>query len=81
MGVGGGGVPPPRPLILNRVKEFMPKLFLPFLLMKVFRYRSSRPEVLCKIKVFLEISQNSKENTCARVSLLIKLQISGQQLY
>ena len=29
--------------------------------------------VLCK-KVFLEISQNSQENTCAKVSLLIKLQ-------
>ena len=27
----------------------------------------------CK-NVFLEISQNSQENTCARVSLLIKLQ-------
>ena len=25
-------------------------------------------------KVFLEISQNSSENTCARVSILIKLQ-------
>ena len=25
-------------------------------------------------KVFLEISQNSRENTCARVSILIKLQ-------
>ena len=38
-------------------------------------YRSSRssPKVLCK-NVFLEISQNSQENTCARVSLLIKLQ-------
>ena len=31
--------------------------------------RSSRPEVFCK-KVFLEISQNSQENTCARVSFL-----------
>ena len=29
--------------------------------------------VPCK-KVFLEISQNSQENTCARVSFLIKLQ-------
>ena len=29
--------------------------------------------VLCK-KVFFEISQNSQENTCARVSFLIKLQ-------
>ena len=27
-------------------------------------------------KVFLEISQNSQENTCARVSFLIKLQAS-----
>ena len=31
----------------------------------------------CSVKkVFLEISQNSQENTCARVSLLIKLQAS-----
>ena len=28
-------------------------------------------------KVILEISQNSQENTCARVSFLIKLQGSG----
>ena len=28
-------------------------------------------------KVFLKISQNSQENTCARVSFLIKLQASG----
>ena len=27
-----------------------------------------------KSKVFLEISQNSQENTCARVSILIKMQ-------
>ena len=32
-------------------------------------------------KVFLEISQNSQENTCARVSILIKLQALGLQLY
>ena len=35
--------------------------------------RSSRPEVFCK-KVLLKISQNSQENTCAKVSFLIKLQ-------
>ena len=29
--------------------------------------------VLCK-KLFLEISQSTQENTCARVSFLIKLQ-------
>ena len=27
--------------------------------------RSSRPEVLCKRKVFLKISENSQENICA----------------
>ena len=32
----------------------------------------------CSVKkVFLEISQNSQKNTCARVSFLIKLQASG----
>ena len=33
-------------------------------------FRSSRLEVFCKKGV---LSQNSQENTCARVSLLIKL--------
>ena len=37
------------------------------------RFRSSRSEVFCK-KVFLEILQNSHENTYTRVSFLIKLQ-------
>ena len=32
-------------------------------------------------KVFSKISQNSQENTCARVSFSTKLQASGQQLY
>ena len=32
------------------------------------------PEVLCKKKVFLAISQHSQENICARVSFLIKLE-------
>ena len=32
-------------------------------------------------KVFLKISQNSEENTCTRVSFLIKLKASGLQLY
>ena len=31
--------------------------------------------------VFLEILQNQQENTCAKVSFLIKLQASGLQLY
>ena len=32
-------------------------------------------------KVFFEILQNSQENTCARVSFLIKLQASGLQKF
>ena len=35
--------------------------------------RCSCPEVFCK-KVFIKISQNLQENTCARDSFLIKLQ-------
>ena len=36
----------------------------------------------CSVKkVFLEISQNLQENTCAIVSFLIKLQAWGLQLY
>ena len=31
-------------------------------------------------RLFLEISQNSQENTCARVSFLIKLQGSGNYI-
>ena len=38
---------------------------------QITRSRSSRPEVFCK-KVFLKISQNSQENTCARVSFFNK---------
>ena len=35
----------------------------------------------CSVKkVFLEISQNSQENVCARVSFLIKLHASGLQI-
>ena len=36
------------------------------------KVRSSRPDVFCE-KVFLEISQNSQENTCARASFLISV--------
>ena len=37
---------------------------------------------MCSVKkVFLEISQNSQENTCNRVSFLTKLQAWGQSLF
>ena len=36
----------------------------------------------CSVKeVFLEISQNSQQSSCARACFLIKLQASGLQLY
>ena len=36
----------------------------------------------CSVKrMFLEISRNLQENTCARVSFLIKLQALSMQLY
>ena len=48
-------------------------IFLLAALIKKTLSGSSRPEVLSK-KGFLEISQNSQENTCAKDSFLIKLQ-------
>ena len=51
-----------------------------FLLIYCEIFRSSRPEVFCK-KVFLNISQNSQENTRAKVPFLIKrLSIKKQTL-
>ena len=41
----------------------------------IFNLHKQPPEV------FLEISQTSQENTCARVTFLIKLQALGLQLY
>ena len=46
----------------------------------IYLGRSSRPEVVCK-KSVLRILQNSHENTCVRVTCLIKLQAWGLQLY
>ena len=57
-------------------KNFRKSLKLKKLRMLNFNlYRRIRPEVFYE-KVFLKISNNSEENTCARVSLLIKLQAS-----
>ena len=52
------------PVIMRRKQAFLMK------------YRSSHRKCSIK-KVFLEISQNSQENTCARVSFLMKFQASG----
>ena len=42
-----------------------------------FMFAEAATRCVLQKKVFLEISQNSQENTCARVSFLIKLQASG----
>ena len=49
-----------------------------FMHVKQWRYRSSQWRCSVK-KLFLEISQNSQENSCARVSFLIKLQPWGKK--
>ena len=49
-------------------------LFLPLFALQnvsLLSIQKQPPEVFCE-KVFLEISQNSQESTCARVSFLIK---------
>ena len=38
-------------------------------------------ELMSNMKSFLEILQNSQENTCDRVSILIKLQVSGDKIF
>ena len=49
---------------------------------KFFHFICRSSHQRCSVKkVFLEISQNSQENTCARVSFLIKLQATELQLY
>ena len=57
-------------------KDFQ-ALFFPtkLLLMVMMIVKNSRPVQRCSVKkVFLKILQNSQENTCARVSFLIKFQ-------
>ena len=51
-----------------------------FLKKIVLLFRSSHWRCSVK-KVFLKISQNSQDNTCVRVSLLMKLKASDPQLY
>ena len=47
----------------------------------IVRSAEALPQRCSVRKVFLEISQNSQEDTCATVSFLIKLQASDLQLY
>ena len=62
----------------NLVKALVSKINKLTLEKKQLKYRSITEAVVqrCSVKkVFLKILQNSKENTCARVSFLIKLQL------
>ena len=53
--------------------------------MKYFYFSIQHSELvvqMCSVKkAFLEISQNSQENTCTRISFLIKLQAWDQSLF
>ena len=58
-------------LIVGEIKSIM---------LKVWKLKHATEAVVqrCSLKkVFLEILQNSQENTCTRVSFLIKLQALG----
>ena len=61
---------------MNKVHNFESLVFTPNNLCSLGRVRSSRLKVLCRKGIFRHFSQNSQENTCARVSILIKLQAS-----
>ena len=62
--------------VSNRVTFVVPKMKYFFKKNMRIWYRRSHWRYSIK-KIFWKISQNSQENTCARVSLLIKLQASG----
>ena len=48
------------------------------LYLSVLKQRTEAVAQRCSLKkVFLEISQNSQENTCTRVSFLMKLQVKA----
>ena len=53
--------------------EYVPWKIIWFCFVYLISARNSHPEVFCK-KVLLKILQYSQENTCVRVSFLIKLQ-------
>ena len=65
----------PQSTIANSSGEFGPDETSTECKVSIFLKRTEAVARRCSVKrVFLEISQNSHENTCARSSLLIKLQ-------
>ena len=67
----------------RKIKEISLYLLILIRLWKLMRDcpQKQPPDVFYKKGVFLEISQTSQENTCAKVSFLITLQAWGLQLY
>ena len=51
------------------------------LILHIVRFSEAAAGGILQKKMFLKILQYSQENTCARVSFLIKLQASGPLLY
>ena len=66
--------------ISDRITLYWSKSFISNFMIKNNISEAATRGVLCK-KTFLEISQNSQENTCARVSFLIKFQASNVQRF
>ena len=64
------------PKLTPKVLDPRSSIFSSLFSRNIVKHRSSLKEVFCKksaLKVLLKISQNSKENTCPRVSFLIIL--------
>ena len=65
----------------QKVEVTFPYIELLFMNTMTFPWSEAATTGVIEKKVFLKISQNSQENTCARVSFLIKLLAWGLQLY
>ena len=63
----------------NKKKHFRPNLNINEMYISISIYERYRNRAFKKQppEVFLESSQNSQENTCAKVSFLIRLQVLG----
>ena len=62
-------------MVLKGLKSIVFQIWLRFGTSKI---NTEAVVLWCSVnKVFLEILQNSQENTCARVSFLIKLQVEA----
>ena len=66
-------------------QKFVKKCVGRYLLWQIIiqlNYDSEPAAQRCSVKkVFLKVSQNSQENTCARVSFLTKMQVSAKRLW